>query len=219
MRTIADYWKEFAVHWEESSYEHRAAGLSLVERLATRQREHILARRATAERRLASRVAGARVLEIGCGGGALCIALARWGAAHVVGIDVSDEVISVARAKAAAAGIDDRVRFLATTVENAPLDQIGDVDLLVGLGILEYLRPGDVSALIARLKPRQVFLSYDERRVTLKTALHAVYRGLKRLPFYQKYRAPEIRALVERAAGMKVETFRDGNNSFVASRT
>jgi hypothetical protein len=45
MKTIGDYWKDFAIRWEESSYDRRAGGLSIVEKIATLQREHILARR------------------------------------------------------------------------------------------------------------------------------------------------------------------------------
>ena|SRR5438132_6239266 len=117
MRTIADYWKDFAVRWEESSYQHRAEGLSIIERVATRQRKHILARRVTALAYLEHHVRGLRVLEIGCGGGALAVELASRGAAHIVGLDVSAAVVEVAREKAKLAGVADRIHFITGTVE------------------------------------------------------------------------------------------------------
>jgi phosphoethanolamine N-methyltransferase len=49
---------------------------------------------------------GARVLDIGCGSGAIAVILVRdHGAAHVTGIDVEDPVCAAARARADAAGL------------------------------------------------------------------------------------------------------------------
>ena len=54
--------------------------------------------------------AGLRVLEIGCGTGALTLLAARRGA-FVVGFDVSGSMLAVARRKTDAAGCSDRVRL------------------------------------------------------------------------------------------------------------
>ena len=56
-------------------------------------------------------IAGARVLDVGCGLGAIDILLAeRFGAAHVTGIDVEAPLVAKARARVEAAGMaDDRV--------------------------------------------------------------------------------------------------------------
>lgn len=55
-------------------------------------------------------VAGKHVMDIGCGSGAIAVALVRdHGAAHVTGIDVEDPVCEAARARAAAAGLSDRI--------------------------------------------------------------------------------------------------------------
>jgi 2-polyprenyl-3-methyl-5-hydroxy-6-metoxy-1,4-benzoquinol methylase len=217
MKTISDYWKDFAVRWEESSYDRRMDGLSLVERVATRQREHILARRQTALRFLAPRIAGRRVLEIGCGGGALALDLARHGAAHVTGIDISPDVIQIATAKARDAGLSGTVEFLAGSIETLPADRIGTVDVLTGLGILEYLNPETTARLIASVRPTALFLSFDERRLTTKTALHFVYRRLKRFPYYRKYGAQELQALLRTAGVPQSSIVREGDNTFVTT--
>ncbi|MFX0544436.1 methyltransferase domain-containing protein [Roseovarius sp. S1116L3] len=50
-------------------------------------------------------LSGKRVLDIGCGSGAITLSLARdHGATHVTGIDVEDDVAAAARARIAAAG-------------------------------------------------------------------------------------------------------------------
>ena len=56
------------------------------------------------ELRLLGDVAGLRILDLGCGGGQNCIALARQGA-HATGIDLSEMQIAHARRLAAAEGV------------------------------------------------------------------------------------------------------------------
>lgn len=55
-------------------------------------------------------VAGKHVMDIGCGSGAIAVALVRdYGAAHVTGIDVEDPVCAAARARASDAGLSDKI--------------------------------------------------------------------------------------------------------------
>ena len=55
---------------------------------------------------------GRSVLDIGCGPGHYGVALARAGIAEVWGIDFAPAMIDLARRKAAAAGVNDRCRFI-----------------------------------------------------------------------------------------------------------
>jgi len=72
---------------------------------------------------------GKRVLDIGCGSGAIAVLLARdHGAAEVVGIDVEDDVVNAAKRLAVKDGVADRVSIL--KVDPGPLtfeDQSFDV--------------------------------------------------------------------------------------------
>lgn len=134
--TIADYWRDAAVDWDESSYEKRLGGLSLLERFATLQRAHIRDRYATAEREFAEWIAGRPFVEIGMGGGELLVRLLELGATQGTGIDVSP---------------------------------------------------------------------------------HAVYRRLKRLPYYKKYGAAEIVGMLDANGYPNARVLRDGSNSFVTT--
>ncbi len=86
------------------------------------------------ERRLAAllgddifdRARGRRVLDFGCGGGADAVALARCGAALVVGLDVVERSLQHARRLADAAGVADRCVFATSWSE--PVDLILSVD-------------------------------------------------------------------------------------------
>src|SRR6266496_3849109 len=63
--------------------------------------------------------AGGRVLDVGCGTGRVCVAVAKeFPKTHVTGLDPDEESIRQARAIAAGAGLADRIRFLATTAED-----------------------------------------------------------------------------------------------------
>jgi SAM-dependent methyltransferase len=60
--------------------------------------------------RLAGRLEGQRVLDVGCGPGAFARLLANRGA-QVVGVDLSPRMVEAARESAAEAGLGDRTRF------------------------------------------------------------------------------------------------------------
>ncbi len=69
-------------------------------------------------------VEGGRALDVGCGAGRVCVALAkRFPKAEVFGIDPDAESIQQAKAAAAAAGLAHRIRFLAATTGDR---EIGD---------------------------------------------------------------------------------------------
>ena len=64
---------------------------------------------------------GARILDVGCGGGWSTLALARaYPDANMVGVDIDAPSIQAARAAAGAAGLTDRVQFLLSEGEALP---------------------------------------------------------------------------------------------------
>lgn len=71
---------------------------------------------------------GARVLDVGCGGGWSTIALARaYPQATFVGLDRDEESIVMANASAAALGLDDRISFV--TADGAASEAHGSFDV------------------------------------------------------------------------------------------
>jgi 2-polyprenyl-3-methyl-5-hydroxy-6-metoxy-1,4-benzoquinol methylase len=82
-------------------------------------------------------VAGRRVLEVGCGSGALAVYLALQGA-EVVGIDVSRGNCRVAERRATVSGIGRQAAFRAEPVEYLA-DPDGHYDLIVGNQVLHHV--------------------------------------------------------------------------------
>ena len=87
-------------------------------------------------------VAGKVVMEFGCADGAEAIAMAKHGAARVIGIDERESVLEIARRAAAARGVADRCLFSTRSDEKADLifsmdwfEHYGDVE-----GILKQMR-------------------------------------------------------------------------------
>ena len=93
---------------------------------------------------------GDRVLDIGCGWGGLALTLARTADVHVTGITLSAEQLRVARERAVAAGLADRVRFEAVDYRQME----GRFDRIVSVGMFEHVgreHYGDYFGAIDRL--------------------------------------------------------------------
>jgi len=92
---------------------------------------------------------GARVLDAGCGTGAMSAELARRGA-EVVGVDISPALIGIAESRMPEA-VRTRVRLLAGDMLD---ERLGHFDHVVAMDSLIYYRDGDIDAAIARLSDR-----------------------------------------------------------------
>jgi 2-polyprenyl-6-hydroxyphenyl methylase/3-demethylubiquinone-9 3-methyltransferase len=115
-----------------------------------------------------TKLAGARVLDVGCGGGLLCEALARAGAT-VTGIDLAPGMIEVARLHAAEQGLD--ITYDVVSAEEVS----GGFDVVTCMEMLEHVPdPERMTATLATLvKPGgAVFVSTINRN--LKSFLLAI---------------------------------------------
>jgi 2-polyprenyl-6-hydroxyphenyl methylase / 3-demethylubiquinone-9 3-methyltransferase len=81
-------------------------------------------------------LAGARVLDVGCGGGLLCEALARAGA-QVMGIDLAPGMIEVARLHAAEQGLD--ITYKVVSAEEIASASPAAFDVVTCMEMLEHV--------------------------------------------------------------------------------
>lgn len=82
---------------------------------------------------------GQKVLDIGCGWGGMALYLHKVAGVEVLGITLSEEQLKLARARAEAAGVSDKVRFelldYRTLAKRAP----GYFDRIVSVGMFEHV--------------------------------------------------------------------------------
>jgi len=82
---------------------------------------------------------GQRVLDIGCGWGGMAITLAKLADVEVLGITLSEEQLALARERAAAAGVADRVKFELIDYRDLATREAGRFDRIVSVGMFEHV--------------------------------------------------------------------------------
>lgn len=97
----------------------------------TAKKQHIAAKLALND--------GQRVLDIGCGWGGMAIYLAKLANIRVHGITLSDEQLALARERALAAGVADRVTFELIDYRDLAARDAGQFDRIVSVGMFEHV--------------------------------------------------------------------------------
>ncbi len=153
---------------------------------------------------------GKRVLDVGCGGGILSEAMARRGA-HVMGIDMGEAPLNVAKLHSLESGVE--VDYQQMPVEQLAAEQPGTFDIVTCLEMLEHVPDpaAIVKACYTLLKPGgHLFLSTINRNP--KSYLFAIIGAehiLKMLPKgtheFKKFIKPSELTSYVRAAGLEFE--------------
>lgn len=130
---------------------------------------------------------GERLLDIGCGWGALAIHAAREYGAVVTGVTLSERQAALARTRAESAGVSDRVTFELRDYRRIE----GTFDKIVSVGMVEHVGRTNLPQYFAKtyglLKPGGVFLNHG---ITL---LHDKFVSQRKVRngFFGKYIFPD----------------------------
>lgn len=162
------------------------------------------------------RLAGLRdkkIVDIGCGGGILADAMARSGAAEVLGIDLATKSLRVAQLHALEAGTP-HITYREVAAESLAAEQPAAFDVVTCMEMLEHVPdPASIVQACADLvKPGGwVFFSTLNRNLkSFSLAIVAAEYVLKMLPAgtheYQKFLRPSELARFCREAGLDVKT-------------
>lgn len=162
------FWDRRIARWDASSYAGEGAG-GVMDRL----RVSIDARMRTALEVLRPHAAGKSILDVGCGAGRLAIeSVASLGAARAHGVDLSPVAIEQAKALADSADVADRVTFGVGTAESRTLPE---ADIVVGLGLLDWLDDAETAALLDSIRGRRCVLSFSEQDGSFAEIVHRFY--------------------------------------------
>jgi 2-polyprenyl-6-hydroxyphenyl methylase/3-demethylubiquinone-9 3-methyltransferase len=156
------------------------------------------------------RLAGARVLDVGCGGGILSEALARAGA-QVTGIDLAPRVLDVARLHLHESGV--QVDYRETSVEVLAAEAPASFDAITCMEMLEHVPdPGAVIAACAKLlKPGGCLFASTLNRTpaAFAVAIAGAEYAMNLLPrgthHYAQFIRPSELSASLRAAGFELE--------------
>lgn len=154
--------------------------------------------RATLLSWLPSDLQGARVLDAGCGTGALAVEAARRGA-DVTAIDISSSLTTLAAERLPRDLGPGRVRFLVGDMLDPAL---GEFDYVVAMDSLIHYTGDDVVGVLSSLaaRTRHAVLFTFAPRTGLLSAMHAVGRLLPR-----GNRAPAIEPIAEHTLAHKID--------------
>jgi 2-polyprenyl-6-hydroxyphenyl methylase/3-demethylubiquinone-9 3-methyltransferase len=156
---------------------------------------------------------GKRVLDVGCGGGLLCEAMARRGA-NVTGIDLGETTIEVANLHAMESQLN--IRYLRQAVEDHAGEQqaqgMAGYDVVTCLEMLEHVPDpaGVISTIASLLKPggQAVFSTLNRNPKSYALAILGAEYLLKLLPkgthTYAQFIRPSELARWVREAGLEL---------------
>lgn len=140
-------------------------------------------------------IAGLRVVDIGCGPGHYSVALARAGAAQVLGLDFAPGMLKIAAASAQSAGVAQACSFVHGDFLTHPLPEKFDYAVL--MGFMDYV--ADARAVVERalaVTRRRAFFSFPKAGGPLAWQRQLRYR--KRCDLYL-YSEAQISALFRAA--------------------
>lgn len=86
----------------------------------------------------AGNLEGKSVLDIGCGPGRYSVEFAHRKAARVLGVDLSDQMIEIAKGEARKEGVADRCEFTLADIFSTRLEETFDV--VIAMGLFDYVR-------------------------------------------------------------------------------
>jgi SAM-dependent methyltransferase len=154
-------------------------------------------------------VRGNRIIDFGCGSGGNSVLLANRGA-RVVGVDISEDLIRIARRRMAVNGRENGARFVVASAHDLPFPG-GSVDVVFGIAVLHHLDLGLVSREVHRvLKPggRAIFQEPVRNSATVRFVRSLIpYHAPDVSPFERPLTDRELSAFATPFSTRRVRAF------------
>ncbi|MBU3724022.1 MAG: magnesium protoporphyrin IX methyltransferase [Burkholderiaceae bacterium] len=148
-------------------------------------------------------LSGLRLLDAGCGTGALSVEAAKRGA-DVVAIDLSPTLVNLARERTPADIGKGNIEFLSGDMFDPAL---GEFDVVVGMDSLIHYRPADVVRVLSGFAARtrhSILFSFPPKNMALAAMITVgkLFPRKDRAPFIQPVSYVRLRGLIESAPGL-----------------
>jgi cyclopropane fatty-acyl-phospholipid synthase-like methyltransferase len=128
-------------------------------------------------------LAGAKVLDIGCGSGRFSLECTKRGAAHVVGIDFAPSMIKYSQNVAKQMGVADKCEFICDDFLSYQFDE--QFDIVLALGLFDYVpEPEPLFSKIAAMHPRKFLASFPKFTLIWGIQRHIRYNLIRKCPIY-----------------------------------
>ena len=199
-----EYWDKHVVSWEASTYytDKNMPKPGLWDRFSTYFRGSSLYDRMTiAIDMLKPYLNGLTVLDVGCASGRFADQLLAAGAARVVGVDISADIIRIANERRLAGPNKDRLEFFAADLAQ-PGVKLPKVDLVTSLGVIEYFDHKDMMTFLGSLKANYFFHDFPDVARTTNWMLwwmRQVYIRVNKCPGVYLYKRDEFTDMIKKA--------------------
>ncbi|MBI5570231.1 MAG: class I SAM-dependent methyltransferase [Desulfomonile tiedjei] len=128
-------------------------------------------------------IAGASVLDIGCGTGRYSLEFAKRGASRVVGIDFAPSMVEFSRRISHELGLADRCEFVCGDFLTHPFGE--SFDIVSALGLFDYVAdPAPLFAKMADLTNKRFLASFPRKTGLWDLQRTIRYRWIKKCPIY-----------------------------------
>lgn len=143
-------------------------------------------------------VRGRSFLDVGCGCGYYCVALARKGAREVVGLDLSRNMLELAKNLAEREGVADVCTFVQADIFSYSYRAKASFDVCLGVGLFDYLQNPLKALSIMKEMARDKLIITFPRLWTWRVPVRKLRLMLKGCPVYF-YSGKKIRKLLGEA--------------------
>jgi|TARA_B100001964_G_scaffold231938_1_gene287167 SAM-dependent methyltransferase len=211
------FWEKKILKWEGSRYSNQDDSSGIFSFFRKKTGSSLQYRMQATSEILSPYLPGKRVLDIGCGSGIFFRNfLQNMDVDHYVGVDLSENAISRAKNISANKGYSDKTTFLAGNILNIDFPPF---DIVVALGVLDWLKEDEIDLLFKKLLPCKFLFSISEKRMSFERVLHSLYVNVsygwktgKYVPRY--YRVEEITKIAKKYGCSNVQVFRDKRLEF-----
>jgi len=207
MKKQSEYWAKNVVSWEKGAYyreKHAEGKFRPLDRISMYFRgDSIYTRADHAFELIKDYIPDKIIIDVGCASGRFARRLAKQGAKQVVGIDVSEEGITLAKIITAKENMQDSVSFTIqdVTSENSTLPQ---ADLTLSLGVIEYFDTESSKSFLSNLNSPYFFFSFpllviNPKGSIVRKILRSIYLKLKSCPGIFYYSTEQFQSMCAEA--------------------